>query len=215
MSVTTDYSEIVTHYEACLARHGDSHRGVDWPYEADAQTRYRVMLEVIRETPISPPPQRPITLLDFGCGAGHLLEYLRADNRSDIQYLGLDISPRFVELCQTKFPGSEFLCGDILQGDVETPEVDYVVMNGVFTEKRSLPFDEMWDYCRAVLGEVFPRVRRGLAFNVMSKHVDWEREDLFHLPFDLLASFLRTEISRHYQFRADYGLYEYTAYVYR
>lgn len=212
MPLTADYSEIVTHYEACLARHGDTHRGVDWPNEADAKTRYRVMLEVIREAPTA---QQPVTLLDFGCGAGHLLEHLQAEQRSDINYFGLDMSPKFVDLCREKFSGTEFLCGDILQGDVEIPQVDYVVMNGVFTEKRSLRFEEMFDYFREVLSRVYPLARRGLAFNVMSKHVDWERDDLFHLPFDLLAAFLRKEISRHYQFRADYGLYEYTAYVYR
>src|SRR3546814_4482388 len=66
------YAPIVRHYEACLARHGDSHRGVDWPSAGDAETRYRVMLEVMRE-----PVGTPISLLDFGCGAGHLLEYIR------------------------------------------------------------------------------------------------------------------------------------------
>ena len=30
----------------------------------------------------------------------------------------------------------------------------------------------------------------GIAFNVMTKHVDWERDDLFHLPFDQLAEWL-------------------------
>jgi SAM-dependent methyltransferase len=212
MPLTADYSEIVTHYEACLARHGDTHRGVDWPNEVDAKTRYRVMLEVIRETPT---PLQPITLLDFGCGAGHLLAHLRSEQQSNVRYMGLDMSPKFVDLCRDKFPDAEFLCGDILQGDVEIPQVDYVVMNGVFTEKRSLPFEVMFDYFRQVLRRVYPLARRGLAFNVMSKHVDWERDDLFHLPFDSLATFLRREISRHYQFRADYGLFEYTAYVYR
>jgi SAM-dependent methyltransferase len=212
MHLTADYSEIVTHYEACLARHGDTHRGVDWPNEADARTRYRVMLEVIREAPT---PLQPISLLDFGCGAGHLLAHLRAEQQSNVRYMGIDMSPKFVDLCRDKFPDSEFLCGDILQGDVEIPQVDYVVMNGVFTEKRSLPFEVMFDYFRQVLRRVYPLARRGLAFNVMSKHVDWERDDLFHLPFDSLATFLRREIGRHYQFRADYGLFEYTAYVYR
>jgi hypothetical protein len=88
-------------------------------------------------------------------------------------------------------------------------------MNGVFTEKRSLAFGDMWSYCQTLLMRVFPRARRGLAFNVMSKHVDWERDDLFHLPLDTLAAFLRRHISRHYMLRSDYGLYEYTAYVYR
>ena len=43
-----NYREIVTHCEKCLQRHGDNHRGVDWPNASDAQTRYRIMLEVIR-----------------------------------------------------------------------------------------------------------------------------------------------------------------------
>ena len=210
MPLTADYSEIVAHYEACLARFGDTHRGVDWPNAHDAEKRYRVMLEVIR-----PSSQKPTSLLDFGCGVGHLLEYLRNQEWKGIDYIGLDMSPKFVDLCRQKFPSDQFLCADVLQGECSLPEVDYVVMNGVFTEKRSLPFDEMFDYFREVLRRVYPLARRGIAFNVMSRHVDWEREDLFHLPFDVLAAFLRAEISRNYQFRADYGLYEYTAYVYR
>ena len=57
--------------------------------------------------------------------------------------------------------------------------------------------------------------RRGLAFNVISKHVDWERDDLFHLPCDALIAFLKAELSRHCVVRHDYGLFEYTTYVYR
>jgi len=49
----------------------------------------------------------------------------------------------------------------------------------------------------------------------MSKHVDWEREDLFHLPFDVLARFLTRMVTRNFVIRNDYGLYEYTTYVYR
>ena len=66
-----------------------------------------------------------------------------------------------------------------------------------------------------MLRRVWPRAREGLAFNVMSKHVDWERDDLFHLSTDLLLAFLKSELSRHVVIRHDYGLYEYTVYVYR
>ena len=40
-----DYSSIIEHYESCLAKHGDSHLGVDWPNARDAATRYGVMLD--------------------------------------------------------------------------------------------------------------------------------------------------------------------------
>jgi SAM-dependent methyltransferase len=204
------YQTIIEHYEECLARHGDSHLGVDWPNRRDAETRYRVMLDVIASA-----PGQPVTLLDFGCGAAHLQEYLTRQGRGDITYIGVDASPKFVELSRRKFPATTFYCVDVLVDERPLPEVDYVVMNGVVTEKRGLSFDEMREYMEQLLPRVFRLARIGLAFNVMSQHVDWQRDDLFHLPFDTLASFVRANLSRHFTFRADYGLYEYTTYVYR
>ena len=62
------YRGIVAHYEDCLASHGDNHLGVDWPRAEDADLRYEIRLGLI---PMDSP--RPVRLLDFGCGAGHLL----------------------------------------------------------------------------------------------------------------------------------------------
>ena len=73
---------------------------------------------------------------------------------------------------------------------------------------------EWRQYMLGLIKIAFSNCKRGIVFNVMSKHVDWERDDLFHVPFDELASTLRMEVSRNYIFRADYGLYEYTTYVY-
>ena len=88
-------------------------------------------------------------------------------------------------------------------------------MNGVFTEKRKLSFDEIWDYFTKMIPVVFQKCNKGIAFNVMSKNVDWEREDLFHVGHDLLSDFLCKNISRDYIIRNDYGLYEYTVYVFK
>ncbi len=206
------YRAIVEHYEACLERDGDTHLGVDWPNAQDVPTRHRVMLDVVRR----PPPRIPVRLLDFGCGASHLYEYIRAQGISDISYAGVDLSDRFVELSRAKFPENEYWCLDVLTADAKSlPRFDYAVMNGVFTERVSLSFDEMFDFFTAVVRRVFEIVDVGIAFNLMSKHVQWEREDLFHVPFDALASFLTAEISRNFVLRNDYGLYEYAAYVYR
>jgi SAM-dependent methyltransferase len=203
------YLEIVAHYEGCLERHGDTHLGVDWPKPQDVETRYRVMLEVLR------PGDRPAALLDFGCGAGHLYEYIVRQSRRDIAYHGLDISPKFIDLCRHKHPSVPFTCADVLDPTVSVPAADYVVMNGVFTEKRGLTFDAMLAYFQAVLRKVFTAARVGVAFNVISKQVDWERDDLFHLPLDTMAWFVTRELSRNFVVRNDYGLYEYTTYLYK
>jgi SAM-dependent methyltransferase len=205
------YLSIIAHYESCLERFGDSHLGVDWPKQEDAQTRYRVMLEVVR-----PEDQtRTVRLLDFGCGASHLYEHMRARGLHNISYAGLDLSEKFVELSRSKFPENQYYCVNLLDGAAVIPAFDYVVMNGVFTEKRELGFDEMFVYFKRLVKEVFKSAEIGLAFNVMSQHVDWQRDDLFHLSFDLLAAFLKTELSENFIFRNDYGLHEYTTYVYR
>jgi hypothetical protein len=204
------HRQIVAHYERCLALHGDTHRGVDWPRAEDAELRYAVMLGVIAKA-----EPRPIELLDFGCGTAGLLEYIDRRKLGGISYHGLDLSQRFVTVCRSKFPTVPFTCTDVLEPGSDVPDADHIVMNGVFTEKRELSFEVMWQYMRALLLRLWPHARRGMAFNVMSKHVDWERDDLFHFPTDLLATFLKAELSRHFQFRYDYGLFEYTTYVYR
>lgn len=204
------YRRIVSHYENCLERNGDSHLGVDWPDAGDAAIRYATMLGVIRDA-----PGAPVSLLDFGCGAGHLLEYIRRDGPAGIDYRGLDISEKFIALCREKFPDSAFAAADILDDPDAVDAADYVVANGVFTEKRDLTHAEMFRYMQDTLRALWPLAGKGLAFNVMSKQVDWERDELFHLSFDDAAGFLTRDLTRHFVLRQDYGLYEYTVYLYR
>jgi SAM-dependent methyltransferase len=211
MTISPPYRRIVEHYEACLERHGDTHLGVDWPKAEDVDVRHRVMLDVIRPRPAG----ATVSLLDFGCGASHLYEHLRREGRTDLEYAGLDLSPRFVELSPAKFPENRYWQLDVLADDLsDLPRFDYAVLNGVFTEKLDLSF-EMLDFFERTVTAVFGLVDDGIAFNVMSKHVDWEREDLFHLPLDTLGAFLTGSVSRNFVVRSDYGLYEYTTYVYR
>jgi SAM-dependent methyltransferase len=212
MSSEPRHRSIGAHYTACLERHGDSHLGVDWPNAHDAETRHRIMLDLIR--PTARPD--PVRLLDFGCGASHLYEYIVRERVAGIEYSGLDISAPFVELSRSKFPHFRYWCMDVITDDLgHLPRFDYAIMNGVFTEKLDLSFDEMFEFLAATVTRVFSLVDVGIAFNVMSKHVDWERDDLFHVPFDTLAAFLTAEIGRDFVLRSDYGLYEYTAYAYR
>lgn len=205
-----NYKKLVDHYEACLDRHGDSHRGVDWPRQADAEKRYEVMLGVMAGD-----IRKKKALLDFGCGAAHLLGHIRRTKRKDIVYIGADLSPKFIELSRKKFPDDRFLCLDVLKEPGKLPRFDYAVANGVFTLKGKMGFEEMFGFMSHVTRALYSRAGKGIAFNVMSKQVDWENKGLFHVPFDRMAGFIAKELSRDFVLRHDYGLYEYTAYVYK
>jgi SAM-dependent methyltransferase len=202
------YTRIVAHYTDCFARHGATAKGVDWPKDGDVATRYGVMLGVAAGHAL------PFSLLDLGCGYGALLDWM-GERRADIEYRGIDLSAPMIDEAKKRHPGGVFEVRDILTAPLADNSVDFVVMNGVMTEKLTLSQSDMEAFAKQLIKSAFASAKYGIAFNVMSAQVDWKREDLFHWGFDELAAFLNAEVSRHYSFRADYGLYEYTAYVYK
>jgi SAM-dependent methyltransferase len=200
--------------QACeddLLMYGDSFRGAGYTKSAEeAAQRYALMLGVIREA------RDPLTLLDFGCGLAHLLDFMQRETRySHVRYTGLDLSPKYLEAAKARHADQTFLLLDVLQAEDRLPQFDYVIMNGVFNFRGALSEESMLSYWKQLTTTVFRHCRRGLAFNVMSQLVDWERDDLFHLSFDALAQHVAQPLSRHFVIRHDYGAYEYTTYVYR
>ena len=204
------YTDLAKHYESCFEKWGDTPQGVDWPNAEDAFKRYQVMLDLI------PAGGDQSKVLDFGCGTSGLLDYILRNEIRGIEYSGMDLSQRFVDYSRKKFPKTSYYCLDILKDDLP-PGVSfhYALCNGVFTEKHAMSFEEMFNFTQRVLSRVFELCSKGLAFNVMSKNVDWERPDLFHVPLDCLTKFLTSQLSRHFTVREDYGLYEFTVYLYK
>ena len=195
-----------------LAEHGDTAMGAAWPNEKDRQTRFAVMLDVLQRR-----TETPVVLCDLACGTGELLAHIRSRGIEGIRYIGVDRSERALSFARAKFPDETFLEMDVNapDADLERIECDYLVANGLFTVKRELTQGQMWSFLENTVRNVWPHVRRGIAFNVMSKVVDWEREDLFHVPMDDLARLLHGLAGRRVRMRADYGLYEYTAFAFK
>lgn len=203
------YENLYKHYESCFEKHGDSHLGVDWPNKDDVLKRYDIMLNIIENK------NKKVSILDFGCGCGHLLEYIQ-EQKLNIEYYGLDISKSFYECCKEKFPQHTFYNIDILKDSIHNlPNFDYIILNGVFTEKQNLSNEEMMDFFSSILKILFTKVNIGISFNVMCPIVDFKRDDLFYLSYDKLGIFLKNNISRKYVINNHYGLWEYTTYVYK
>lgn len=203
---------LLAHYDSRLQQHGDTARGADWPDEEGRRVRFDVMLDVIQLR-----RREPIVVCDLGCGTGELLAHIRRRGLDNVSYVGVDRSARALEIARGKFPGAEFIQIDVNDSNASVARLtcDYLVANGLFTVKAGLSDQEMWAFLTSTLRAVWPQVRRGVAFNVMSKAVDWERDDLFHVSADALLRMLHDLAGRHLRLRADYGLYEYTAYAFK
>lgn len=200
------YLKLAEHYNECFQKYGDSNLGVDWPNYEDTLIRHQVMFDLIKD--------KNSTLLDFGCGLGHFLKWILETQDHSPLYSGLDINKSFYQACKDKYPFIEFYHTDILVND-NIPNFDYIICNGTFTEKRELSQNEMMNFFQSVLIKLWDKCNKGIAFNVMSKLVDWERDDLFHVSMDELGLFLKNNLSKNFIIRNDYKLYEYTVYVYK
>lgn len=207
---------IIKHYEDCFDKYGDTPKGVDWTKEEQVDSRYKTMLDIIYYKERLFHLCHTVSLLDYGCGLSHLYGYIKKNRIQNIDYTGLEISEIFFEQSLKKYPENKYILGDVLTNDIIIKEnYDYIVMNGVFTEKRDLSYEAMFEYFKRMIEKVYSYSNKGIAFNVMSKQVDWEIDYLFHVPMDDMASFLTRKISRNFIIRNDYGLYEYTVYLYK
>lgn len=205
---------LLDYYDERLRYHGDTAAGAGWPSEADRRTRFAVLTEALRAEHGEPAP----VLCDLGCGTGELLGWLRARGRGDVSYVGADRSELALDHARRKFPDARWVEIDVTtarESELAALECDYLVASGLFTVRHTLSDEAMWAFLEGVVRRLWPRVRRGIAFNVMSPVVDWERDDLFHASHDRMARFLHELAGRRVQMRADYGLYEYACVAFK
>ena len=207
-----DIKELVEVYSAALTAKGATPAGLVWPNAADLAIRFESLLRPIDFGRHSPADR--ITLLDLGCGPGLLLDYLAENGVIDrFDYVGVDVFDATLQHARSRWPEYRFELRDVRDHPFDDNVFDYCIICGVFTGRFAVSYDDMKTMAQETLKAIWPSVRVGLGFNVMSKHVDWEREDLFHWPLDDIMSFCKTNLSRHVSLHLDYGLWETSALV--
>jgi len=200
------YKTLQLYYEKCLAEHGPTAKGMDWPNPEDLAMRFKVLIDVADLNGKS--------LLDLGCGVGLMIDHLKERNLLDaFDYNGSDISPRMIAVARQRHPSNSFEVRDTLVNPYGKDQFDYIVMNGVLTEKHGMSQSQMIEFSKQLIQNSYQSCKRGMSFNVMSSHVDWKRDDLFHWELDDIVSFMVKNCSRKIRILMDYGLYEYTVHL--
>ena len=160
--------------------------------------------------------EKPLKLLDLGCGPGFLLDYLSVNGVLDrVDYTGVDVAEAMIGSARARWPHDRFELRDVRDQPFADDSFDFCIACGVFTARLGASYPSMVNFTKETLTAVWNSVSTGLAFNVMSKHVDWERDDLFHWPLDDVMAFCKSALSRHVMLRLDYGLWEASVVVLR
>jgi SAM-dependent methyltransferase len=194
-------------YQHSISRHGVTPMGVAWPNAPDLATRFEVLLSGVDLAAFT--EARPLRVLDLGCGPAFLLDWLAEnDLLGRVDYTGLDVTEDTMQYARAKWPDHIFKLRDVRDQPFDAGTFDYCIACGVFGSRGDNSPEDMLALVEGTLRAVWPSLQLGIAFTVMSKHVDLERDDLFHWGLDEIMSFCKSALSRHVSLRLDYGAWD-------
>jgi SAM-dependent methyltransferase len=207
-------SKLRQHYGDAYQAHGATSKGVDWGHdEARLALRYDKMLAVTHAPPM-PPGDAPPSLLDVGCGYAGLLTHAKARGIA-LSYTGIEAVGDMLAAARAAHPDARLVEGDVLELNDADASYDYVVCNGILTQKLDTPGLQMDQFAGQLIRKMFSLARVGIAFNVMTTKVNFFANNLYYRNPAELLSWCLTEVTPSIRIDHSYPLYEYTMYLYR
>lgn len=199
------HTAVAAYYDAALARHGPTARGVDWKDEASQRLRHAQFLRLLADDPEA-------SVLDLGCGYGDFLAMLRAGGHRG-RYLGCDIAPGMIARARELHGEGPDRAWHL--GAMPPEACDYAVASGILNVRRGVEPAAWAAYVETVIATLAAHGRLGFGFNMLSLCSDPEKRHAglhYADPVATLDHCLR-RFGRHVALLQDYGLWEFTVLV--
>jgi SAM-dependent methyltransferase len=192
-------AELLKRYSERLAQHGPTIAALGWT-KPKHNLRYRILLEYWL------PAERPLRVLDFGCGFGDLYGYAVRQG-IELDYTGLDINADLIRVAQDRYPNARFICRDAFTESFDE-QFDVVLASGVhnFRVADNAEFNKE-------SFELFNRLSVfGFAVNFLSNRVNFEAKDIYYAsPEEILG--LTMQFTSRAALRHDYMPFEFTVFA--
>lgn len=196
-------------FKKCFSEHGESAEGVGWNSPAAQEIRFDQLLKVVAK------PDERFTFLEFGCGYGHLVDYMRSKGYLPAHYYGYDIVAESLVTARERFQRDERVSFHENLADI--PQTDYLSASGVFNVKLDTRYEDWTNYILESL-RVFDRhTSGGFSVNFLTKYSDADcmaaRPDLYYADPCFLFDYCKTHFSRNVALLHDYEIYDFTLIV--
>jgi SAM-dependent methyltransferase len=198
--------DVERYYTGRLQEHGATAKGVDWNSEESQRLRFTQLARVWERDS----QDDELSVIDFGCGYGALLEYLY-DHGDAFAYQGFDISEAMIREARTRARGRSTFTTDV----TDLTRADYVVASGVFNVKLKADATVWDEYMAKTIETMASLATRGFAFNALTSYSDPEkrRDDLHYADPLHWFDHCKRKHSRFVTLLHDYPLYEFTILV--
>ena len=190
-----------------IQTHGPDPKGVDFNGSQAQESRFEQLAKVIE-------PDKPFTVIDYGCGYGALFDYLRGKNW-EFTYFGLDTIEQMI--AAGKQAHRDFAHAYFFQSENELAPADYLLAGSIFNNKFEAENEPWLQFILATLRRMNDLCVRGFSFNMLTRYSDEERmaqrPDLYFGDPLFFFDFCKRSFSRNVALLHDYGLYDFTILV--
>lgn len=196
-----DLKKVEELYSGNVEKFGIDSRSVGWNSADSQNLRFSKLLSMISE------PARLFTLNELGCGYGELVKYFQKNNFNCSHYHGFDISAKMIEKAKEYIDEKNI---DLILSSSITTQADYSVTSGIFNVIFDSAKTNWEDYIKDTLRNMNESSAKGFSFNLLSKYVDYENENLYYADPAIFFDFCKKEFSKYVTLLHDYPLYEWT-----
>lgn len=199
-----DWSPVQRFYLEKFQRYQDSPLSLGWNSRESQELRYHIFLQIEQFTSKKIGPGA--SLLDLGCGLGHLADFLER-KEIEVFYTGIDIIPEFIEAAKKRRPKHEFQCKDLLRERIKQ-KFDFVFIAGSFNVQMG---NNDW-MARELLKISYGLCNYGVAISMLSSRHGCDDESLYCFDPEKTHKFCRG-LAREAILREDYLDTDFTIYL--
>lgn len=197
-------TEVAEYYDDKLKVHGATPKGVDWNSLESQELRFVQLMKLINFD------ESNFTLLDFGCGLGDLLRFIRLSNFSNgYEYTGFDISK---EMISRAAKINQNLDAHWVSDEAKLNTYNFTVASGIFNVKQEVE-TEIWEnYILETLNLMNDLSSEGFAFNMLTSYSDkdYMKDYLHYANPTFYFDYCKNNFSKNVALLHDYNLYEFT-----
>lgn len=195
-------------FSGALKQYGpESSQSVLWGTRRTQYFRFKILCDIAELF-----GTQTYTILDYGCGLGDLLEYLRFQGFRGM-YVGIDITENLIQEAKKKFRGeskSKFATISS-ESDIEKYRFDFCMMSGVYNMKDPIAEQNL----RNALRSAFKKARLGVAVNILSIFAKHKSKDMQYIDPLVLAKWCMQELTPYVTVRHDYRGGNATLYLFK
>lgn len=154
------------------------------------------------------------SILDFGCGFGHLAIYLK-NKFSNFKYEGCDIVGDFITKNNKEIGDGDELFYLIDDFNGVEKKYDFIVAAGVFNLLYSDSLEFHVKIVQETISHLFKKTNKVLSINFMTDQVDFQAPGSYHQNVVEIYNYCNINLSKRIVVDQSYMPFEYTIHVFK